>query len=458
MGLLKAGLSLRDSRRHLRVLTLFLGVSFVAIFSTALVLSTTLSRYMIDQMMLRDAKVATDFLNSIVHVEQVSWYFESHAGAETPLEFEEFLVHVSRLPDVFRANVYGSDRRILWSSDAELVGHVFPENEELDLAMRGELRPEIGIVRRGDKDEHVGFPDGVTEFTEYYIPIRDEDDRVVGTVEVYKAPGSLLAAMRQVRDFAWIGALLAGTALFGGLALVVAYSTRVLLRQEVRIVEAERLAVVGEMASAVAHGLRNPLAAIRSCAELSLDDDRPDANRASVQEIVDQVDRLEGWIRAFLVRSRTSPSTVVDQAHVDRIIHKCLETFGSQLEKRGIRVTVARGGGNPVAQARGAELEQVLNSIISNGIEAMQDGGALEVAWRNLPDGAIEICVSDTGEGIPADMLARVFTPFASGKASGLGVGLALGRRIAERMGGSLELANRAVRGVEVKLTVPGQG
>ena len=76
------------------------------------------------------------------------------------------------MPDVFRANVYGGDGTILWSSDVEMIGQSFPDNDELSAAMRGELNPELNVVDRGGKDEHVGFPAGITEFIEYYIPIQ----------------------------------------------------------------------------------------------------------------------------------------------------------------------------------------------------------------------------------------------------------------------------------------------
>jgi two-component system, NtrC family, sensor histidine kinase HydH len=459
MAILSGALSLRDSPHHLRVLGLFILISFVAIFSTTLILSAALSRYVVKQMMLRDALVSVEFLNSVVHVEDAESYFRSTTETETPADIEEFLIHVSLLPEVFRANIYGSSGEILWSSDPELIGQHFPDNEELAEAMRGRMNPELDVVSRGAKEEHVGFPDGIDEYIEYYMPIWSEDAlSVVGAVEVYKAPKSLLATIHRLRAMTWIGALIAGAGLFGGLAVVVIYSTRILQRQEARLVETERLAVVGEMASAVAHGLRNPLAAIRSCAELTLDDDIPETSRASIRDITLQVDRLEGWIRSFLIRGRKDPSNMSDHAQIDHVIEKCIENFRSQLDQRGIEVRLQSGAGSPVVLVQASELEQVLNSVISNGIEAMQHGGQLGISWRHRPGAMIEVQVTDTGPGIPPEMLERVFTPFETGKSYGLGVGLALGRRIIERLGGTLDLANGINSGVRVTLTVPAQG
>lgn len=456
MTILPKTMLLRDSPHHLRMVVAFLLVSFVLIFSTAVVLSTTLSRYIVAQMILRDATVSTEFLNSVVHVENATGYFLNSSTASADQDIEELLTHVGRLPDVFRANVYSGDGRILWSSDSEMTGKTFPDNDELAAAMRGELNPELNVVDRGAKEEHVGFPEGITDFIEYYIPIRSTDGTaVVGAVEVYKAPGALLASMQRVRSYAWLGALAAAAVLFGGLAVVVTYASRVLIRQEARTVETERLAVVGEMASAVAHGLRNPLASIRSCAELTLEDDIPESSRETLTDITDQVDRLEGWIRSFLIRSRRDPGSLSDQAQIDQVIARCIDGFQPQLTRRAISVSVVPGSGSPMVLGRPAELEQVLNTIISNGIEAMEDGGVLGLTWANRADGMLELRVTDTGPGIPEDMLLKVFQPFQTGKAAGLGVGLALGRRIAERMGGSLELANGALHGAVVTLRLP---
>ena len=371
-------------------------------------------------------------------------------------DIEELLIHVSRMPDVFRANVYSQHGLILWSSDAEMIGQSFSDNEELAAAMQGELDPELNVVDRGGRTNMWGFPKASPSSSNTTSRSRGTDGQsVVGAVEVYKSPGALIASIQRVRTYAWLGALAAAAVLFGGLAVVVTYASRVLVRQEARTVETERLAVVGEMASAVAHGLRNPLASIRSCAELTLDDDIPEGSREALNDIADQVDRLEGWIRSFLIRSRRDPGSLSEQAQIDQVIARSIDGFQPQLTRRSISVSVTPGLGSPMVLARPSELEQVLNTIISNGIEAMDEGGMLDVAWSNRSDGTLEVQVTDTGPGIPDEMLNKVFEPFQTGKAAGLGVGLALGRRIAERLGGSLDLANGALRGAVVTLRLP---
>lgn len=452
-------LSLRDSPHYMKVLAIFVVTSFLAIFTTTVLLSQYLANYMTTNMMMRDAVVSMEFLNSIVRVEEQdprSFTMTRASELSDDPETDEFFIHVSRLPDVFRSNVYAADGEILWSSDPELIGQTFEANEELESALRGELHPEIVVVDRGEKAEHVGLPEDVEEFIEFYIPIWAEDGTaIIGAVEVYKAPESLLATIHRVVTIAWVGALLSGTVLFTALLSVVYYAARILKRQEHRLIETERLAVVGEMASAVAHGLRNPLAAIRSCAELVADDDIPQDSRETVLEITDQVDRLEAWIRSFLTRSRAEPGLAADTAHVDMIVQTCIRGFANQLEKRGIAVELMKSSGSPVAAAASAEVEQVLNTILSNAVEAMKGGGTLRIGWNSAPGGRIAIEVQDTGPGLTAEQIDRLFVPFQTSKSSGLGVGLALGRRIAERLGGTLDLRNHPDCGVAVTLTLP---
>jgi len=459
--------ALRESPQYVKVIAIFAITSFIAIFATTGILGRSFANHMATHMMMRDAVVAMEMLNSIARVEEEDPFSQTRID-ETGDELAdsgltEFFVHVSRLPHVFRANVYASTSEVLWSSDAELIGQTFQDNAELRAVLEtGVLHPEIVEVTEEEKREHAGLPGHLTEFIELYIPIWAPDDsgRVVGAVELYKAPESLMAIIHRTVVLAWGAALFGGAILFIALISVMIYTTRILRRQEQRLIETEKLAVVGEMASAVAHGLRNPLAAIRSCAELAAEDDLPGENRAVMHDIIDQVDRLESWIRSFLTRARSDqtpadPSGGARSVPIDGIVRRCLSGFDSQMRARGITATIRPGDPREVAASGTAELEQVLNTILSNAIEAMKSGGRLEIGWRAQPGGRVSIEVCDTGPGLSEDQLRNLFVPFRTSKSSGLGVGLALGRQIAERLGGTLEIRNRAEMGVEAKLTIP---
>jgi signal transduction histidine kinase len=140
---------------------------------------------------------------------------------------------------------------------------------------------------------------------------------------------------------------------------------------------------------------------------------------------------------------------------VDVIVQRSLRNFDAQLRKRRIVVELVGSEGNSVAKGGSNEIEQVLNTILSNAIEAMTEGGTIRIGWAPAPGRRIALTVADTGPGLSEAQLRNLFKPFQTSKAAGLGVGLALGRRIAERLGGSLDLRNGAERGVEATLILP---
>jgi len=448
---------MRESPHHLRMVALAALGSLAAILVTTTLLTGLLSRYTVEQMILREARISADFLNSVVRVEEAEDYFTGNGNP--PGDVKEFIAHLGRMPDVFRANVYSSAGKVLWSTDTAIVGEVFADNAELGAALRGELNPLLGNVNDPDeKAEHLGIgaelADPGGEFIEYYIPIFGKDETaVVGAVEVYKSSATLSATLAHIRLMAWMGALAASGILFTALLTLAVYSSRILKRQEARLIEAERLAVVGDMAAAVAHGLRNPLAAIRSCAELTVEEDIPASSRQSLQAIMDQVDRLEGWIRSFLTRGGTEGPAIT---RLDVVVLRALENFTAQCARRGITLRPDPLPALTLA-APPAEVEQVLNTLLSNAVEAMRDGGTLSVSCSESPGDRVVVTIRDTGPGLSEAVQATLFTAFRTTKASGLGVGLALGRRIAERLGGRLDVQNRddGAPGVEARLTLP---
>lgn len=450
----------RRYERPFRLVRWFMVISLVAIGAISVVTASALSDLMTQRLLERDMAVSTDIVNAVVRVENATSYFASGAQAEETAftdepDMEEFFEHVATLPDVIRANVYGMDRTILWSSDPAMIGERFDDNEELEAAFNNDVHAELSFAQPGEKEEHASFPPGTKQFVENYLRILSEDgSRVVGAIEVYKTPAPLLDSIASARMIIWTGATVAGLVLFSALSLVVRIASKILEGQEARLIEAERMAVVGEMASAVAHGLRNPLAAIRSCAELALEDDLPADTRRSISDIVSQSDRLEGWIRSFLLKARNDP----DEPHLyrlDDVIRESLESFRPQMRARGIDDRFVDHGNSPLIAVPPSELGQVLNSILSNSIEAIERDGVIRIERKPNGFGSVDVTVHDSGPGIPDDKLDRLFEPFETGKSSGVGVGLSLARRMIERIGGALTVSNAEGGGAVARISLP---
>jgi signal transduction histidine kinase len=434
----------------------FLVLSFVSIVLTSAASAALLSAFLSNNMLRRDAVVAQEFVDSIVRAERAEALFTDRQSAPEPERFENLFKHIAAIPDVLRANVYASDRTIIWSSDAEFIGVEFRTNPELDEAFLGELVIEQGVVGEVRKAEQAFLEGDGVPFIENYLPVYDQQGHtVIGVVELYKSPSALFAAIRTGHRLVWLGAAVAGVVLYFVLFWIIRRASKVITQQQSRLVASETLAVVGEMASAVAHGLRNPLASIRSSAELALEEQPSGSLTESLTDIVSQSDRLEGWIREFLSSARPMAAEM-GQVALDEVIDECVEVFDTQLQTQRIRMNVEVENDLPAIQGNAASLRQVLNSLIANAIEAMPEGGDLEIcACRDAAGRQVRISVSDSGRGVPAQQVNKLFQPFSSSKGTGLGVGLYLARRIIDRHRGTLELATPVGGGTLATIRLP---
>ena len=202
----------------------------------------------------------------------------------------------------------------------------------------------------------------------------------------------------------------------------------------------------------MAHGIRNPLASIRSSAELALDGNL-DSARKNATDIIFQIDRLGKWVRELLVFSR--PLCGKNQ-NIDLValVEECLHNFSTQFEQNRVSCEFVRPNlGLPPAIGNYALASQALANIVSNAIEAMPDGGSLrlELQTAALPQ-SVRLVVTDTGSGMSPAELDLVFKPYYTTKRNGLGLGMALVKRIMERFGGAISLHSRKGEGTRVSL------
>ncbi len=179
------------------------------------------------------------------------------------------------MPDVIRVKVFEPDGKVAWSSDHRIIGKQYPKNDDLEAAFAGELVVEMAEPTNA-KAEYAFLAEG-TRFVETYVPLWDvNNERVLGVLEVYKTPRTLFAAIASGQQLVWASGVGGGIVLLALLLWIVRNADTIIRRQQGQLVEAEAFATVGEVASAIAHGFRNPLASIRSSAEVSLEIDVPD--------------------------------------------------------------------------------------------------------------------------------------------------------------------------------------
>ncbi|MEK7306590.1 MAG: ATP-binding protein [Nitrospirota bacterium] len=436
-------------------------MSFVSIVIISIVSAILLSRFLRDNMLRRDAVLTKEFVQTIAQSENTGAYFESEFHEKGKTVFENFFKRISTMPEVVRVNIYSKDGTVIWSDQERFIGHRFMPNPELIQALSGRLAIGSGTSGKPRKAEHV-FEKEVPFFAEMYIPIwNDSRERVVGAVEVYKVPLALFAAIKKGDLLVWISAVLGGLFLYASLFWIVRRAAIIIRKQQDQLGECEAciaMASLGELASAVAHSIRNPLASIRSSAEMTLVEDNSPSCRQTAEDTIVQVDRIEGWVRDLLTSSQPIRNVWMP-IHFNDLIRDTLHQFEKEMEKRGIKLLLELEESLPFLQGDAALLGQMLNSLISNSLEAMPDGGVLTILSQSLEDRSlIEMKMIDTGLGIPEDKIDKVFKPFFTTKQKGWGMGLYLANRIAKRHGGTIELSSAVGQGTAAILRLPVSG
>jgi nitrogen fixation/metabolism regulation signal transduction histidine kinase len=230
------------------------------------------------------------------------------------------------------------------------------------------------------------------------------------------------------------------------------------------MLRAQRDAAWGEVARRLAHEIKNPLTPIQLAAERlrrrltgKLGDEDGELLERATHTIVQQVESLKGMVNAFSDYAR-APELKFAQVDLNELSAEVVELHRAEESRAAIEFTPDPA--LPPVLADRNRLRQVLNNLITNGLEAT-DGtpsGRIEVATRyegGPGGGNAVIMVTDNGHGFDTEMLARVFEPYVTSKPRGTGLGLAIVKKIAEEHGGRIEASNRPEGGAYVRVVLP---
>jgi signal transduction histidine kinase len=229
------------------------------------------------------------------------------------------------------------------------------------------------------------------------------------------------------------------------------------LRQREReVLRAEQLAAVGQVAAGVAHELRNPLTSVKMLVQTGLEGKPP----AGLQEedltlIEREIRRMEACIQSFLDFARP-PSAERRRTDLLAVVHRAVALLEGRARRQNVTLKTDLPPGPLELLLDPEQIHQVLVNLILNALDAMPQGGELlvEVRPQTEPPG-VRVRLHDTGPGIPANVLARLFEPFVSSKETGLGLGLSICRRLLEAHGGSITGANDPAGGAVFTFTLP---
>jgi two-component system C4-dicarboxylate transport sensor histidine kinase DctB len=225
-----------------------------------------------------------------------------------------------------------------------------------------------------------------------------------------------------------------------------------LKRRTAELVQATKLATIGQMATGMVHEINQPLAAIRSFAGNALrfmELDRLDRVSHNLTEIAGQVDRLAEITRRLKGFARR-PDEELAAVALGEVVERVLAMVGPRLREQGVTVDFDAGPVAVCVRAEQIRLEQVLVNLVTNALDAMKrcEDGALSIRINAGP-AMTRLSVADTGPGIPDPLLPHLFEPFTTTKPAGegLGLGLSIASAIVRDFGGQLSACNRAEGG-----------
>ncbi len=232
------------------------------------------------------------------------------------------------------------------------------------------------------------------------------------------------------------------------------------LREATRqqLMRSEQLATLGQLAAGVAHEINNPLSGVLTYIRLikrrlEKKPENGDFNRY-LDIMEKEVSRCGTIVRNLLDFARQSEPNL-KSVNVNQIIHESLELVAHKLHIGNIEVE-KRYGDLPPIIADFAQLQQVFMNIIINAAEAMENGGKLTIVTRIAPsDKMVEVEFTDTGKGIPAELLPRIFDPFFTTKPKGTGLGLSVVYGIVNRHQGEIEVKSEVNKGTTFIIRLP---
>jgi signal transduction histidine kinase len=442
-------------------------LSLLTIGASTLVAGLALARFVEQAILEREWTSTSAFLRAAAHDHLRPDDFVAGRSAPPPASqdrLEEFTRQVRRLPEVLRLVVHGPGGEPLWT-DAEGAFQPHGSTTAIRAALAGRTEATFEPGRASGQER-----------VEIYVPISfPGEGRVAGAVEAYVDASRVAASVGRARAILWALAAGSGALLYVALYGIVWRASRALETQHAalarraeelaranaelralqdQLVAAERLAAFGEVTAAVAHGLGNPLAAIRASAQVALLD-AAGPQRQPLLRIVADTDRLRARMRGLLDLGRPVEPRSVPTA-LDAALRSALSSVHDRSVAQGIRVEVDVPPDLPKVRLDPARFEEALLCVIGNALDAMPSGGALRLAAAPA-NGEVRLRVEDTGPGISPEALDRAFQPFFTTKPDGTGLGLPLAKKLLEAIGARLSVESDG-SGTRVSIALPQAG
>jgi two-component system sensor histidine kinase HydH len=229
--------------------------------------------------------------------------------------------------------------------------------------------------------------------------------------------------------------------------------TEELLASQERLVRSERFAAIGEAAAYVSHEIKNPLMVIGGLAHQVENKEGEPSLKEKLHIIQSEVQRLENFLGDL--RDFTRPVTpVMQKTDLNEVIHDVDTLMKEEAKNRGINLVERLDPKLPTLTADPNQMKQVVLNLVKNAFEAMESGGRLVLA-SGADDNQVWFSVEDTGNGMPQEVLEKIFNPFFTTKKKGTGLGLAVINKIINDHRGSVSVESLPDQGTTFRIMLP---
>ena len=218
--------------------------SFVSIVTISVVSGFLFFSFLHDRLLQREMIISSEFIQSVSIINNTEPAFRGSSQPSDIEQLREFYNHVMGIPDVFQVTIYDTGLKIILSSDEQLVGKVFTDNDELNQAVKGVRVFNDATADEQSKQEHHFLPPEVDRFVESYLPIWDKDhQQIIGVVELYKSPVALYETLKQGRVLVIFVSMFSAVMLYWFLFWIVKTANQLIESQRLRVKQASARAV-----------------------------------------------------------------------------------------------------------------------------------------------------------------------------------------------------------------------
>jgi signal transduction histidine kinase len=225
------------------------------------------------------------------------------------------------------------------------------------------------------------------------------------------------------------------------------------LQLQRRLYEKEKFTSLGQLAASVAHEVRNPLSSIKSLVQCLAEDlERKGMQAEETGLIVDEINRLNRTVTGLLRYARPAEEGR-QETDFKEVLDVVLRLLRHELERRRTALQLSVPDGLPLVRAGEDEMKEMIFNLVFNALEAMPAGGTLTVQTEQS-DNRLRVAVSDTGHGIPEELIEKVFEPSFTTKPGGTGLGLSIVRERLQQIGGTIRCRSSEA-GTTMELDLP---